>query len=777
MIRVRKYLKEKIFNPVVVFIAASLVLFSPLLLTGQAFYWGTPSLQFIPWWDFAFETLLNGEIPLWNPWVGMGAPLIANYQSALFYPPYWILLLVYAFLGIKGMAWFITLIASFHITWASLGTGKLLNDLKIGKLGQVVGGLAFGLSGYLVARAGFLSINAAVAWLPWILLYSYRLAAGKKRTLIKLAIIIALQLLAGHAQTAWYSILLASIWVIFWAWRNRQSENGNQYLVLICGKFALSGLLAVGLSAIQLIPTLEYLLQSQRAGEYGYAQAMTYSFWPWRFTGFLVPHLFGTPMNGDYWGYGNFWEDAIYIGLIPIFLALSAIFRSLRQLRSQDPLRDTEHKNAIRFLGLIVLVSFALALGDNTPLFPFLYRHVPSFDLFQAPTRFSILAVMSLALLAGIGTDCIERPTGRRRYWSNLAAAGCFSISLGAALGYFFLSEVETTFFVPMGIAGIIGLLGMLLILNKPGDDQNLNNQIWKRSLVGLIMIDLLIAGWGLSPGIDLDFYQPNIDAQNQGRVWISPAIEYDLKFKEYFLFDSYESKTPLTTIYDYPLPNTGMIIGQQTVNNFDPMLPGRFENWMTFTEQLGADPDHPVFDLMAADVLVTEEGFLKNTIHSGIGTSGKLVIANLIGYAPEDEILDRIRSWEPGEETNLVLDDEYRGIYDCDNYGSGSIEEYEVSQSTLRAELDLDNDSWVMWSQAWYPGWNYYLDGNKIGAVVRGNFTFMVACVPEGEHVVEFLYQPLSIRIGAFISLASLSGVLGLGLLRNRSKRVDINF
>ena len=773
---VSKFLKGILSNPILVFIAAPLVLYSPLLLKGQAFYWGTPSLQFIPWWEFAFDSILRGEIPLWNPWVGMGAPLLANYQSALFYPPYWILLLVYAALGIKGMSWFITIIVSFHISWAAIGTGKLLKELNIGKLGQVVGGLAFGLSGYLIARAGFLSINATAAWMPWILVYGYRLAAGKKNTVIKLGIIIALQLLAGHAQTAWYSLLFATAWVWFWTWKNDHANSGYQRWVLISGKYALSVLLAVGLSAIQLIPTLEYLLQSQRSGEYGYAQAMTYSFWPWRLMGFLVPNLFGTPMEGNYWGYGNYWEDAIYIGLIPVFLALSAFIRSLRQNQIDKSSGDVKHKSAIRFLFLIVPISFVLALGDNTPVFPFLYRFVPTFDLFQAPTRFSILAVMSLSILAGMGTDYIKKPTGRKRYWSNLAAAGCFSISLGAALGYVFLKDVETTFFVPIGIAGIIGLIGMLLILNKPDDDQVRNSKIWKRSLAGLIMVDLLIAGWGLSPGVDINFYQPEIKQQDQGRVWISPELEYDLKFKEYFLFDSFESRKPLADIYSYPLPNTGMITRQRMVNNFDPIVPGRFENWMSFTEQLRTDPDHPVFDLMDTEVLVTEEGFINNTQQSGKDQSAELVVADLIGFASDGELLDQIRSWESGNATNLVLEDEYMGVSDCASKGSGSIIGYEIAQSSLRAEVDLERDSWIMWSQTWYIGWNYYLDGNKIGPMYRGNYTFMAACVPAGEHVVEFLYQPLSIRIGAFISLASLSGILGLYLLRTRPKGTNIN-
>ncbi|MCK4725494.1 MAG: hypothetical protein KAT29_06820, partial [Anaerolineales bacterium] len=61
----------------VILIAAPLILFAPVVLTGKALFWGTPSLQFVPWRDFAWNILKSGNLPLWNPLLGMGAPLIA----------------------------------------------------------------------------------------------------------------------------------------------------------------------------------------------------------------------------------------------------------------------------------------------------------------------------------------------------------------------------------------------------------------------------------------------------------------------------------------------------------------------------------------------------------------------------------------------------------------------------------------------------------------------------------------------------------------------------
>ena len=56
--------------PALVITVATLVLFAPFVVGQRMFYWGTPLLQFMPWRAFAFEQMLAGQAPLWNPLVG-----------------------------------------------------------------------------------------------------------------------------------------------------------------------------------------------------------------------------------------------------------------------------------------------------------------------------------------------------------------------------------------------------------------------------------------------------------------------------------------------------------------------------------------------------------------------------------------------------------------------------------------------------------------------------------------------------------------------------------
>ena len=72
--------------PILLLILLPIALLAPVVLFGRVLYWGVPLLQFYPWQHAAVEALRSGQLPLWNPLVGSGAPLAANLQTGAFYP-------------------------------------------------------------------------------------------------------------------------------------------------------------------------------------------------------------------------------------------------------------------------------------------------------------------------------------------------------------------------------------------------------------------------------------------------------------------------------------------------------------------------------------------------------------------------------------------------------------------------------------------------------------------------------------------------------------------
>ena len=820
--------------PFILILVGPFVLLSPVLLSGRALFWGTPLLQFVPWWNFASETLRSGHLPLWNPLVGMGAPLLANYQSALFYPPHWLYFGLAALGGAPALAWGQALLVALHLAWAGTGMALLARRLGMGVLAQTISGLGFGLSGYLVARAGFLSINSAVAWTPWILLFTTPLFKGQRigdrgagdnasRTdspiplssipffkdgaFFGLVICLAMQLLAGHAQLAWYTLLLVGAWSGYWGWETACGDNRlskENWKIYLSGgarsvfqawiRLGLALLLALGLSAIQLLPTAEYLLQSQRVAQVNFDLAMTYSFWPWRILGLLAPGLFGSPVQGDYWGYGNFWEDSIYLGVLPLLLAFSALLQRRSGIGNPGAVQAGccqagSYASLTRFLLGISVVSSVLALGKNTPVFPWLYHHVPSFDMFQAPARYLLWLQFALPLLAGIGAECWRRPEKSRLYWTRLGTAGAFAVSLGAGLAWILMGEVSPSFIRATALAGMWGLgAGLLSLLAPPiGAAVGFSrNTIWVWGVTLFVSADLLVAGWGLNPGQELDLYRrPSPLAETarspQGvqdgrRFYLPAADEEQLKFERFLRFDTFDPGEDWTNLRATMLPNIHMLDNLPSANNFDPLVPGRYARWMEFLSKAGPPVQARWLELMAVgSVISVDEAQAYGVRIDPSGAAGNRWRWVSCGHIAQDGE----HAWQifvAGDldlKSEVVLEDVETAA--CQPGRGGQVEL--ISETPNRLSLQLKTEDpfgWLVLSDVWYPGWQARVDGQPV-PVLRANYLFRAVPVSKaGQHRVVFEYHPFSFWLGAAISFLAWSGFVWLVVNWRIGRRVD---
>ena len=77
----------------------------------------------------------------------------------------------------------------------------------------------------------------------------------------------------------------------------------------------------------------------------------------------------------------------------------------------------------------------------------------------------------------------------------------------------------------------------------------------------------------------------------------------------------------------------------------------------------------------------------------------------------------------------------------------------------------------WLLALQTAYPGWTARVNG-AVAPLARANGAFVAVAVPAGDSVVEIWYDPLSVRAGAWISLAALVVVAALGLYGALSAR-----
>ncbi|MEX0806565.1 MAG: YfhO family protein, partial [Candidatus Binatia bacterium] len=116
-------------------------------------------------------------------------------------------------------------------------------------------------------------------------------------------------------------------------------------------------------------------------------------------------------------------------------------------------------------------------------------------------------------------------------------------------------------------------------------------------------------------------------------------------------------------------------------------------------------------------------------------------------------QVLRRLASpaFDPMHE--VVLDRPVKITSQRELVATAKIVRYEHQAVTIQASL---NDSGILvLADSYYPGWKAYVDGIE-ARILKANHFFRAVVLPQGEHVVEFKYEPLSFKIGLIVSLAT---------------------
>lgn len=733
------------------------------LVRGRVLFWGTPALQFVPWWTEAVRQLLEGQFPLWNMYNGMGAPLLANYQTAFFYPPNWFLIILGIVWKAGGIAWGITFLAMLHLVWGGMGMAALLSRLHASRFAQILGGMVFALCGYFVGRLEFYSMVLVGAWLPWLLLGVQALCDEKPVSTIswrnwlplRLTAILWMMLLAGHAQLTWYGLLLAGAWLVVFGGFRQSWRSWSLKLA----RFAFAGLAAGVGAAVQLLPTAEYLLQSQRASAYAYETAMTYSFWPWRLVSFLAPNFFGNPGQGNWWGYASYWEDHFYLGILPAIFVIATI--PLVFKRSGENL-EKSHRSLVRFLWVVILTGMIFALGSNLPVFPFLYKHIQTFNMFQAPARYLIWVTLAGVLLFGLQVDRWRYPSGKGLYWLRLGTAGAFAVSVGAGLGWLFLQGINLTFIQALAMSGFFALGTGILALLLQFRERWFGRKIWPVLVYLLVFVDLLVIGWNLNPMLPVTFYSQSVsDAdREEHRILIAPDLEYFLKITRFLRFDNYLPFEDWGRMRTIPLPNLNMLDRRAMVNNFDPFVPGTFQAWMDHFDAASLEEKQAMLVWMGVDRWI---------LYDGRDVSG-------VRYQLLDDVSQAAwfscatRMPERQDELNWLSGQNFRR----DMLVVSSGEELPSCRSTERIPLKVTRShaneiivdlqgvqpGWIFISETDYPGWRAWIDGAET-EIYRAETNFMAVRLPNSARIVRLNYVPNLFVIGGLLSILFIVGLI----------------
>lgn len=777
------------------------------LLTG-GFFWrvlteskvwmpaggGDLASLYYPAYVYVSEQLRAGSLPLWNPHVFAGMPLAADAQTGLFYPLNWLLYLFSYPLEYRALEWMLIV----HYWLASAFTYLFLRDIGLGRLGALAGAVAFAFCGFMTAHLGHMPMIFVAAWIPLALLLMRRALLSRAWAgwawAVAAGLCLALALLAGHVQIFSYGLLAAALMWLYLLLGERSLTVRNVLPWVAKGALMLG--VALGVGAVQLLPSLQLSRQSVRAA-ISYEEASAFAAQPITLINLILPRVFGSNPTNYLPGQWQNTENWAYCGVITLALAGAGLV--LRRGRM------------VGFFALLTVLSILIMVGDLSIVGAWIYKFVPGFGSLRSSGRALVLLGLGLAGLAGYGLDGVvaalrARDVGVRRslLWWLVGVSGALAILGLGVLPAFYKEAIiggQGEFGRLPGAINDLGMtvfwLGLLAGVGWAAYRGRLE-AVWAGVLiVGLLVLDIFSPNSRFNPtttdvtaGYSKHFEAINLLAarSRDDRTGIPLRINSDTDVQEVW--------QPNTALYHGYLYDAG--------GAFNPLKLQRYDFLLGSAK---SSPNTPLYDLAGGAFEVISATTTITRPHAGeakwvaLGRFGEVEIFENKNTLPRAYLVHEAQVQAGGESTVTQLrrfDVDPRHTVLLESGATqksnlmGTAEAYALGWPTdefVRATryspnaVDLtvraDAPGWVVLTDAWYPGWEATVDGQP-ATIEPAYYAFRAIRVEAGEHKISMQFRPPTWVWGRIISLVSLAGVLlGLGALfllaRRSQKRMSV--
>jgi len=668
---------------------------------------GDVVLQMMPWREAVRRSMAAGEWPLLNPYQQCGDDLAGSAQAAPFSP-----VTLLALLLPTAVSFTFTAVITF--LFAGIGMFALARSFSCSETAALAAAAIFSFSAPIIGQVLW---PLGIGWALMPLL----LAAIRGRNPFVIAIVIALELLSGHPETALHVGAVAMAMLIF-EWNANRDVRA---IVMIGCAAAVAALL----TAIAWLPMLDAVHQS---GEWivrtWYAKA------PLRIApGFVEAAALTNFLPFVRPQYRQFLLPRGEAGSIALVLALAAVwfFRGRRE---------------VQFFALLGFLAFFIGI-DAWP-FANIMHSLPLFDRALNDRLIAVLA-MAIAMLAAFAID--EAPAMAT---SNVAAAAAV-ILFGAAIWFRDIGPI----YLGRSIADVVPLAIAAIVIAFVRRD------IAAPALVALIVAQRMIGDASLLPVYaprtafpDLPVFQPLKQVREPFRVVASGSLFLPNLPTMYGLEDV-RASTPVTFAPfadTYPLWLERRGFGE--VNDLTKPILSMMNVRYAFTTTGDAVPSgwrdvaHDRATRLVENTNVLPRAFVPRLVRFGRAPDQQ--IAEM-----KDETDFAGRAWidalQPSEIEN----------------GRGHVVTQRIANG-LRLDAEMESAAFVVVSQSAWRGWRMYLDGRAVRPL-RANHAFLAVHIPAGRHVVILRFLPQAFVTGRAISMVSLVLFVSSIVIVSRRRRV----
>jgi hypothetical protein len=569
-------------------------------------------------------------------------------------------------------------------------------------------------------------------WLPLILLllsvaWERWQERGERRGFVWAGLAFGVSLLAGHPQSSMYVFYVA---VLYWGF---ETHRGRGNVLSKVGLFCLFVVTGLGVAAVQLIPSLEFMLLSTRAA--GTYEEMAHGFPLHDLLQILLPGVLSQ------------WSP-LYVGVLPLLLACAGVFL----------IRDRR----VLFWAALAVAALLLSLGGSTFLYSPFYLFAPGFGIFRSQERLAYVFSFAVAILAGYGAAQVFGS------WPGLVRERLRSFNRGlvvlvvGALGLvfaFLYGWLRAGLAVDSPFGPMLNRAVLLTILTVFAAGCIFARQ---RGLLGLralmtitvlvVVFDLFTVNW-----------QNNFQASN-------PLREYGPRD---LLAPIQEEEEAVRVYNEWRLPgNYGMFYEVDDIGGASPLRLRRYE------ELAKAVPEKRLWELMNVKYAITWRGTLvpvTDVLYQEPGGEGTTYLHRLQRYLPRawvvhkaqvvrgDEALPLLATGDFDPLQTVLLEEEPQAILSGETDARDSsvtVVEYEPSRITL--DVDAAAEGMMVLSEVYYPGWRARVDGREV-RIHRVDYALRGVEVEAGPSRVELFFDPITLKIGGVLSTATLLAALAL--------------
>jgi hypothetical protein len=567
------------------------------------------------------------------------------------------------------------------------------------------------------------------------------------------------------------------------------------------------------LSAVQLFPFIELFHHSIRGSGISYQEATTWSFAPKDILLFFLPDAYGYFLDMKKYWVAQCWFKTLYTGGLPFVLSL-IFFIAPHPALSSSGEKISEFRKGRKLFLILMLFSIFLSLGRYNPLYAFVFKYVPFFNGIRYPAKFLYIFILVLSITAGLGFQRLielskESGMGRFKKLFMIFSLTCGFVLLFLVLGhkevehFLKLREIDFPQFNHLSVnlfhaKRFFFYLALFFLLIRIGMEVK-----WKGWIEILLIFFLTADLFG-----NMGFYGKERATDYFQKTRILEMISSDQgHFRTFSTGKTIAMDTPILVPDPSPfnvfkekhLPSFNLISRLHDIWGIDVIRVKRVDDlYKTFTGASSISATNLV-DLYGIKYIVSvtplEDDSRFELIYARIeGLQGRredLLKENTIKlykhrspfprawFVKDFKVLDSKvilsmmtqKEFRPGQ--GVLLEEEPKwdtppnppfvkgSKGELKEHLSGTknkVEFISENNNRLRLQVMAPENGLLVLSDTYYPGWKAFVDG-KEAKVYRADYTFRAIPLNAGTHRVEFVYDPLSFKLGALFTFLGFIG------------------